>query len=197
MCSVQKYTPTNHSNAVILSTTKCAESQACQMCFHIIPIVFVLSFNTKYHIGCDSGLAGPTFWCGYMLLCMRACSEWLSRVHGRWKRALRVSLWAPGWRGRECGFGSKTLCDNEREGLSPGPDSLPAPSFGLAGSSLLFLIQPQSQLPQHCAPVCVSPRLSSASQPEPAGSSPGTRWTHESPCTTACLCPSGPGWRYW
>lgn len=35
-CPIQKYTPTNHSDAfrVILSTTKCAESQACQMHFH-------------------------------------------------------------------------------------------------------------------------------------------------------------------
>lgn len=165
--------------------------------FCIVPITIVLKSNTSSLFGCDTGSAVPTSGRGYMLVCVCACSEWLSRVHGRWKRVLRASLWAPGWRGRECGSGSETVSDNERLGLSPGPGPLLAPSSGLAGLSLLVLLQPQSQLPQQRAPACVSPRLSSASRPEPAGSSPGTRWKCGSPCTTACLCLSGPGWRYW
>lgn len=178
----KKYTPTNHSNAFwfTLSTTKCAESKACQMHFHSSALYpSVLYWNSIAVICLDEILAALLVrvlkcGCDHMLLCMPACSEWLSRVHGRWKRVLRASLWAPGWRGRECGSGSGTVCDNGREELSPGPGPLPALSSGLAGSTPLVLLQQQSLLLQHRAPACVSPRLSSASQPEPAGSSPGT-----------------------
>lgn len=38
---------------MLIHSFKGAESQAIQMYFHIISIIFVLNFNTSYQFGCD------------------------------------------------------------------------------------------------------------------------------------------------